>query len=390
MAKKKRLKRIGTPIGQRLEGLLRLPITLLFWSAAGLSAWMIHEDRPVTQEFIGIARSPEVEVASAIDGRIETLPIALYQFVETGEVIATLDPSQIQSGIATARAELKQLRSELGAERARLENTERTNGFDRAMELRRYLGDESEARIDGLEVQGSIASNIIQEQRLRVRLERLQGLAAQGLTPTADIEELELRIERAVVEIASDRELHASTLEELNNARQRTEFYRGSLPGAPQHDPILEPLDLALDVQEAAIDELLIAARELVVRAPVDGHVASLSGHRGRVVQAGDPFLTLIPSGVLEIEVFIPEGELGALMLDDTVLLTSALNPTLTAQSTVIRLAPDVRALPQRLWIDPSIPVFGRIALVRGAPALGLSPGERVLVRRPDAETEGS
>jgi len=390
MAKRQKLKRIRTPFGQRLESLLHLPITLAFWSAAGLGAWMLHESRPVTQEFLGVVRSHEVEVASAIDGRIETLPIALYQYVETGEVIATLDPAQIQAGIATARAEMIKLRSELGAERARLENAERVSGFDRVMELRRYLSDESEARIDGLEIQGEIASNVVQEQRLRVRLTRLQGLAAEGLTPVAEIEELELRIERTVAEIDADRELLSASLEELEKAQQRTGFYRESLPEEPAHAPILEPLNLALDVQEAAIDELLIAARELVVRAPVDGHVASLTGHRGRVVAAGDALLTLIPSGVLEVEVFIPEAELGALEVEDPVLLSSILQPERMVESTVIRIAPDVRAVPERLWLDPTIPEFGRVALVRGTPALGLSPGERVLVRRPDATPEGS
>jgi len=390
MAKRQKLKRIRTPIGQRLESLLHLPVTLAFWAAAGLGAWMLHESRPVTQEFLGVVRSPEVEVASAIDGRIETLPIALYQYVETGEVIATLDPAQIQAGIATARAEMIKLRSELGAERARLENAERVSGFDRVMELRRYLSDESEARIDGLEIQGEIASNVVQEQRLRVRLTRLQGLAAEGLTPVAEIEELELRIERTVAEIDADRELLSASLEELEKAQQRTGFYRESLPEEPAHAPILEPLNLALDVQEAAIDELLIAARELVVRAPVDGHVASLTGHRGRVVAAGDALLTLIPSGVLEVEVFIPEAELGALEVEDPVLLSSILQPERMVESTVIRIAPDVRAVPERLWLDPTIPEFGRVALVRGTPALGLSPGERVLVRRPDATPEGS
>ena len=390
MAKAQKMKRVRTPIGQWFERLLHLPVTLAFWGAAGLGAWMLHESRPVTQEFLGLVRNPEVEVASAIDGRIETLPIALYQYVETGEVIATLDPAQIQAGIATARAEMTRLRSELGAERARLDNSERVSGFDRAMELRRYLSDESEARIDGLEIQGEIASNVIQEQRLRVRLARIQGLAEEGLTPAAEVEELELRIERTVAEISADRELLSANLEELEKAQQRTDFYRESLPEEPAHAPILEPLDLALDVQEAAIDELLIAARELVVRAPVDGHVASLSGHRGRVVAAGDPLLTLIPSGVLEVEVFIPEAELGALDVEDPVLLSSTLEPNRTIESTVIRIAPDVRAVPERLWLDPAIPEFGRVALVRGTPALGLTPGERVLVRRPDALPEGS
>jgi multidrug resistance efflux pump len=387
MAKSKKLQRISTPIGQRLNGLLRGPLTLLFWSAAGVSAWMLHQNRPITQEFIGLVRNTEVEVASAIDGRIDNFSIALYQFVETGEVIATFDPAQIQAGIATARAALTKLRSELGAERARIENAERTNGFDRDMELRRYLSDESEARIDGLQVQGSIASNVVQEQRLRVRLTRIRALAEQGLTPTADVEELELRIERIAAEIASDRELLASNLEELENARQRTDFYRESLPEPPQYNPIIEPLNLALDVQEAAIDELLITARELVVRAPVDGHVASLTGHRGRVVMAGEPLLSLIPTGVFEVEVFIPESALGTLKVDDTVLLTSTVDPTLSVESLVIRIAPDIRALPNRLWLDPAIPEYGRVALVRGAPSLSLSPGERVLVRRPDTKS---
>jgi len=381
MSQSKRLKPIRTPLKQRLEGALHVPATLLFWAATGLGAWTLHQSRPTQHDFIGLVRSPEVEVASAIDGRVETLPIALYQYVETGEVIATLDPVQVQAGVASARAELERLRSELSAERARLENIELTSGFDRSMELRRYLNDEAEARIEGLQVQGEIASNVIQEQRLQVRFERLRGLAAEGLTPAAEIEELELRIARTAAEIAADRELLAAALEELGNAQQRTAFYRESLPEPPSHSPILQPFELALDVQEAVIDELLIAARELVVRAPVDGHVASLTGHRGRVVTAGEALLTLIPDGVLEVEVFLPEESLGALSVDDTVLLTSALDPALSAESLVVRIAPDVRALPERLWLDPAVPQYGRVALVRGAPALGLSPGQRVLVR---------
>ena len=120
MAKKNTMKRVRVPIKQRLEGAFRIPFTLLFWVATGLGAFTLHQTRPIPHDFIGLVRSPEVAVSSAIDGRIETLPIALYQFVETGEVIATLDPAQIQAGIASARAELVRLRSELGAERARL------------------------------------------------------------------------------------------------------------------------------------------------------------------------------------------------------------------------------------------------------------------------------
>ena len=383
MAKNKKMKRVSIPLNQRLEGSFRVPATLLFWLATGFGAFTLHQTRPIPHDFIGLVRSPEISVASAVDGRIETLPIALYQFVETGEVIATLDPAQIQAGIASARAELVRLRSELGAERARLKNAELSTDFDRAMELRRYLGDEAEARIDGLQVQGEIASKVIQEQRLSVRLERLSSLAESGLMPTAEIEELELQLARTTVEITAARELLAGSEEELVNAQQRTAFYRESLPDSPEHDPILRPLELALDVQEAQIDELLISARELIVRAPVDGHVASLTGHRGRVIAAGDALLTLIPDGVLEVEVFLPEEKLGALSVDDTVLLSSMLNPTLSAESLVVRIAPDVRALPERLWLDPQVPQFGRVALVRGAPALGLSPGQRVLVRQP-------
>jgi multidrug resistance efflux pump len=390
MAKNTKMKRVRVPIKQRLEGAFRIPFTLLFWATAGFGALTLHQTRPIPHDFIGIVRSPEVSVASAIDGRIETLPIALYQFVETGEVVATLDPTQLQSGIASARTELVRLRSELGAERARLENAELTAGFDRAMELRRYLGDEAEARIDGLQVQGEIASKVIREQRLSVRLERLSSLAESGLMPAAEIEELELQLARTTVEIASEKELLAASKEELKNAQQRTAFYRESLPDSPKHDPILRPLELALDVQEAQIDELLISARELVVRAPVDGHVASLTGHRGRVVAVGDALLTLIPDGVLEVEVFLPEEKLGALSVDDTVLLSSTLNPRLSAESLVVRIAPDVRALPERLWLDPQVPQFGRVALVRGAPALGLSPGQRVLVRQPGEVAPGS
>ena len=45
------MKRVRTPMGQWMESILQLPMTLALWVAAGLGAWTLHESRPVTQEF---------------------------------------------------------------------------------------------------------------------------------------------------------------------------------------------------------------------------------------------------------------------------------------------------------------------------------------------------
>ena len=55
--------------------------------------------------------------------------------------------------------------------------------------------------------------------------------------------------------------------------------------------------------------------------------------------------------------------------------------PETVAESFVIRVAPDIELLPERMWRAPAQPEYGRAVVIAAVPRLNLTPGELLSVR---------
>ena len=51
------------------------------------------------------------------------------------------------------------------------------------------------------------------------------------------------------------------------------------------------------------------------------------------------------------------------------------------AESFVVRVAPDIELLPERMWRAPAQPEYGRAIVIAAVPSLHLTPGELLDVR---------
>ena len=84
-------KPIATPHAQRMTNFKQRTLPLIVWSACALLCVVLLTNRARSFQYIGLAQAPQYEVSAAATGTIDTLVVALFQDVQAGEVVATLD-----------------------------------------------------------------------------------------------------------------------------------------------------------------------------------------------------------------------------------------------------------------------------------------------------------
>jgi len=127
--------------------------------------------------------------------------------------------------------------------------------------------------------------------------------------------------------------------------------------------------------------------RNVELTSPIDGVVIAVHGRAndalqqrpgeqtvrraGEVIPAGDPILAVAELEPTEIVAYVNEAQLRLLKDQMTVKLVKAREPAQIAESQVLRIGPVIELMPQRLWVNPNVPQWGRPVLI-GVPA-GLS-----------------
>ena len=104
---------IPVPLVQRLRDLRGIPLTIGVWAVAVAVLVSMLAGRTGGVDYVGIARVSYHEVAPSVEGRVDQLAVELYEHVEAGDIVATLDASPVQARLQTAEAVLRQIGAEL-------------------------------------------------------------------------------------------------------------------------------------------------------------------------------------------------------------------------------------------------------------------------------------
>jgi membrane fusion protein len=238
--------------------------------------------------------------------------------IEAGEdlvVISTPRPTMESSDTTDA------LLDRLESRRAGLEQTYRAR-ID-LLDVR-HAGLETESRAAERELAEVEAAIRIQEQRVVIAddlLAHYRTLAAQHYVSELD---LTRQREGSLEQVAALRQLHrqAAGLERtLVQLRQSLD----ALPAERSLEAAQRTRDMAALEQERL---QLLATREVLVKAPVSGLIASRLVEFGQAVTAGQPLLHLLPAGsVLRAELAVPSGAVGFIEPGDPVVLRYAAFP---------------------------------------------------------------
>lgn len=182
--------------------------------------------------------------------------------VRQGEVLATVDSTELKSALEQARAQLLSMRAEL----------------DRQKIISRQSSLRAQQQVDLLTLRLEAA---------RRALERSERTFKEGVSHRADLDTAQDNVRIATMELqqaANERELSRETLSfEVANRQQQ----------------VIRQLSVSDDLQKR-VDELTI-------RAPFDGMVASVAVQNSDAVAANQAILTVVNLSSLEVEIGLPE-----------------------------------------------------------------------------------
>jgi HlyD family secretion protein len=287
-------------------------------------------------------------------GRIESIKVKLGQKVKAGDVLATMDRRALEAKRDVIKAQLAQARSKVQAERHQAEMAIIRNEI---LVLRaRANARESRAEVDELSRQ----------------LKRLEGLATDQLVRQTEIDERRRRQQNLVA--------RASTFEE--GATRGQGAIKGAVAGgmrrATQIAELVGPYEEAVQAKAASLREAEILIEECVVRARVDGTVASLLKEQGEVVTAGTGLVRVVTARPGMVVAWLTTRQVREVTLGRkaTVRRARLLGPSFAGE--VVEIGPEVEELPPQVRTAPNARSWGRRITIAVKDGVDLLPGEEL------------
>lgn len=238
---------------------------------------------------IGTVDSNQVIVSPQIQGRIQKLLVEEGTQVKVGDLIAILDPSELEAQERAAAATIASLRSKV----SETEYTERSTKGSTSSDVVNAQARLQSARAQLLQAEATL-------QRVESDSRRIVELAKQGVASDQERVQAEanLKAQQATVEAlreqvnASQADLNAAVARthQASAAQSTVASTRGQLANA-----------------EAQLKEAEVRLGYTKIYAPVSGTVSVRAAREGEVLNPGSPIVTLIDLSDTWVRAPIPE-----------------------------------------------------------------------------------
>ena len=373
------------------------------WQAAGLppqplvqiESWLGRvEPAPTEIRLYGTLEARTIHAMSELNGRAVEVLVEEGDWVDAGQPLIRLDPTDVQAQIAAAQEavaaaqaardaaaappgpETRQVANSAVAQAlAELENARRT--LDHAREVRERplaidaqinqtaaLIPVAQAQVEAAEAAIKQTDVLIQaastdgsrEGKYKVRMYRAQKAAAQASLDAANARLAGLR--QTLVLLKKMRETPLALEAQVHQAEAAVAVAQAALQTAKatRAAQIAPPQPEAVAVAEAGVQEAQAAldlARwsetRLTITAPAAGRVQAKLIEKGETVSPGKPLITLADTRQMEVWVYVAAGDLHRIHLGDALPVEVLAMPEQRLQAQVFYIAPEAQFRPNNV-----------------------------------------
>ena len=246
---------------------------------------------PSTKDLVlvGTVDANQVIVSPQIQGRISRLLVDEGTPVKTGDLIATLDPSELEAEERAAAATLSSLRSKVTETEHTQESTKGSTSGDVA---------NSQARLQSVRAQLVQAEATLQRTESDSR--RMIELAKAGVASDQDRVTAEMNLKGAQANVQSLRDQVTAAQADLDSAVARTHQAAAALN-------TVASTRAQLDNAEEMLKQAEVRLGYTKIYAPVTGTVSVRAAREGEVVNPGSPIVTIVDFTDTWVRAAIPE-----------------------------------------------------------------------------------
>ena len=260
---------------------------IIFLAAAAY--YYFSTDHSKDLVLIGTVDANQVIVSAQVEGRIEKLLVDEGTPVKAGQLIAVLDPSELQAQEAAAAANIGSLRHKV----AEMQHTE--------------LSTSGSTSSDVANAKAKLASAQAQLVQAKAALDRTESdsrrtiaLAKAGVASDQDRVQAETNLQAAQATVQAQQELVKAARADLNSAIARTQQANAAKSTVQSTEA-----DLKNAIAQKNQAEVRLGYTDIY--APVTGTVSVRAARQGEVVNIGAPIVTIVDLNDTWARVAIPE-----------------------------------------------------------------------------------
>jgi len=254
----------------------RLLLLLLLVAAIGAGWYFFFRGGPSVLTLSGIVTTNDVIVSPQIGGQIGELLVREGDVVRRDQLVATINPAELQADTAYYRSNVAGLSSQVQESEAALRFQQRQTADQIA---------QAESTVASIEAQVKAAAADLENARLTFA--RTQDLAQQKVASAQELDQARTQFNAAQAKLDSlNRQVEAQrSAVALARGNAEQVAVRQSQVKANEH------MQAAAAAQQAKAD---VRLRYTEIHAPIDGIVDVRAVRAGEVVTAGQPVVTLI------------------------------------------------------------------------------------------------
>ena len=387
-------------------------LPVLVWLGALACVVLLFSRRSQRFEVLGMARGQIRQIAASCTGRLTDIRVDLFEKVDAGQTLAVINTvldnegiveAELKSQLDAAAAEIEHLMAQLVPTQEALMAEQADREINRAVEMRRFIVDADQTRLQILTLKAQIASDRILLADLAAEVDITETLLKEDAVAPYEFQKAKVQHDSLAKKIQENEILLSQAEADLAEAKQRLDDFAQRQLVHPSVDSALEVIRKEVRVQEELVHglveqlETLKAQREIELKAPFAGVVISIQGQAnqatlrrpgedvirqaGEVIRAGDSVLAVAELKPSEIVAYVSETQLGLVQEKTPVEIVKSRPPEQKARCEVDYIGPALELMPEQLWINPNVPQWGRPIIIRIPEGLELVAGELVGIR---------
>jgi HlyD family secretion protein len=278
----------------------RIFILLGVITALALAYYLISTPSVKDLVLIGTVDSNQVMVSPQIAGRLSKLLVDEGTAVKQGELIAVIDPAELEAEERAAAATITSLQSKVSETQATQQATQGSTTSSVA---------NAQARLQ------SARAQLLQSEAMLQRVQsdslRTIELAKTGVASEQERFQAETNLRGQAATVESLRELVSAAQADLNLAIANTHQAHAALS-------TVQSTRAQVSNAEAQLKEAEVRLSYTKIYAPVTGTVSVRAAREGEVLAAGQPIVTIVDLGDTWVRAAIPETESDHIGLGDT------------------------------------------------------------------------
>ncbi|MBN2592928.1 MAG: HlyD family efflux transporter periplasmic adaptor subunit, partial [Sedimentisphaerales bacterium] len=363
-------------------------------------------------EVIGMARGQVRQIAATCTGKLTEVRVNLFEQIKAGQTLAVIDTildneqvveAELKTQLNAAIAEIEHLTSQLVPTQEALMAEKADREINHATEMRRYFVDADQARLQILTLKAQIASDSVLLADLEAEVKISEALLKEEAIAPYELQKAKVQYDSLAKKVEENQRMLEQAERDLESAKQRLDEFSRLQLTHPSVNSTLEVIRKEAAVQEKLMDgllkqlEALGSRRTVELKAPFDGVVIPIQGQAnqtilrrpgedvirraGEVVRAGDSILAVAELRPSEIIAYVSESQLRIVREKTPVEIVKNSPPEQKARCEVTYIGPTMELMPERLWLNPTIPQWGRPVVIKIPQGMELISGELVGIR---------